>query len=149
MKTQRYRLLTTLIVSALHRNEPHPKGTEWAPSNVIDVQEADALVQSGYAEKVTGDSKAPLASTVFEREDAARKRQEALDRGEDLEDTKPVTDADDVLWLILDGSVDDVTAELEGLTPEQLTRLAELEASADGKKRKGVADAVAQYLDAE
>lgn len=150
MKTQRYKLLTTLIVSALHPNEPQAAGTVWAPVNVIDVQEAEALVTASYAEK-TDDDKAPLASTVLERQDAARKRKEAEDRGETVEDSKPpapvVSEDDQVLSLILEGTVDQVKAELEGLTAEQLTRLGELEAEKGEKARKGVADAVAEALE--
>jgi hypothetical protein len=150
MKTQRYRLLTTLIVSALHPNEPHPTGTEWAPVNVIDIQEADSLVLSGYAEKSEGKGSAPLASTVIERQDAARKAKEAADRGETVDDDagSNLNETDQVLTLILEGSVDQVKAELDGLTGEQLQRLSELEDGADGKQRKGVADAITAAIEA-
>lgn len=159
MSTPRYRLLTTLIVSALHPNEPHPAGTEWAPKNVLDVKEADELVQVGYAEQVKGTSNAPLASLVLDREDAARKRKEALDRGEDPDADVVVTEKkqppantgdDEVLSLILEGNVDQVKAELDGLTVEQLLRLAELEGDAEqgGKQRKGVLEAIDAAVEA-
>lgn len=146
MKNQRYKLLTTIIVSALHPNEPNDAGTVWEPVNVIDIQEAKALVQAGYAEE-TSDTKTPLASTVLERQDAARKAKEAADRGEELP-KQPVStnDEDEKLSLILSGNVEQVRAELEGLTSAQLLRLDELEGDAEqgGKQRKGVAEAIAE-----
>lgn len=151
MKTQRYKLLTTLIVSALHPNEPHQAGTEWAPKNVLDIREADELVTAGFAEKVGGDSKSPLASLVLDRKEEARRRQEAIDRGEnpDEGDTTAETVVTDdnggnteeaVLTLILEGNIDQVKSELPGLTEPQLQRLAELELAGQG--RKGVAEAI-------
>lgn len=147
MKTQRYKLLTTLIVSALHPNEPHQAGTEWAPKNVLDIREADELVAVGFAEKV-GDSKAPLASLALDRKEEARRRQEAIDRGENPDEGAETVVADDnggntedqVLALILEGTVDQVKSELTGLTEAQLQRLAELELAGHG--RKGVAEAI-------
>lgn len=155
MKTQRYKLLTTLIVSALHPNEVHQTGTVWAPSNRMDILEAEDLVKSGYAEK-TNDTKASLASLALDRKEAARQRQAAIDRGEDPDAgaasapvvTDTSTSDDEVLSLILEGSVDQVVAELEGLTEAQLQRLAELEAGENGKKRKGVAEAVEAAVEA-
>lgn len=151
MKTQRYKLLTTLIVSALHPNEVHQAGTVWAPTNRMDIIEAEDLVKAGYAEH-TGDTKAPLASLALDRKEEARRRQEAIDRGENpdegdttaetvVTDDKTGGDTEEaVLTLILEGNIDQVKSELPGLTEPQLQRLAELELAGQG--RKGVAEAI-------
>ena len=50
------------------------------------------------------------------------------------------------LKAILDGTVDAVVGELDGLDEASLQRLAELEAA--GKQRKGVADAITAAIEA-
>lgn len=112
----KYRLLTTAIVSALHINQPQPRGTVWeGAEGSSEAQEGDALVAVGFAE-ITN---------------------EAVTKKDELADT------DTPLLALLEGSVAEVTAALEGLDASQLKRLAKLEAK--GAKRKGVADAIAEY----
>lgn len=54
---------------------------------------------------------------------------------------------DNKITKLLDGSVDDVVAGLEGLTAAELVQLRDSEAA--GKNRKGIADAIAEFdLDA-
>lgn len=150
MKKQRYNLLTTLIVSALHPNEPQAPGTKWEPTNVIDIQEADALVASNYAEKVDAAKDDTVTPTWLQRQDEAKRAAAAkADVVEPTTVTIPEDDdtlSDEELALVLEGNVDQVAAELDGLTVEQLQRLDAMEASEDGKKRKGVADAIADAI---
>lgn len=146
MKNQRYNLLTTLIVSALHPNEPQAAGTIWEPTNTIDIQEADELVLADYAEKIDHDEDDVITPTWLQRQDEAKRK------AEEPAEEEPVAVApfegrvigDAGLALILEGSVEQVKAELAGLSSEQLLRLSELEGDKEqgGKQRKGVADAI-------
>lgn len=152
MKNQRYSLLTTIIVSALHPNEPQQAGTKWEPTNAIDIGEANELVQIGYAEKIDANKDDVLTLTVLQRQDEA-KRKAAAEADEELAD--PLADntltgglTDEELALILEGNIDQVKAELDGLTAAQLHRLDELEGDKEqgGKQRKGVHDAIADAI---
>lgn len=49
----------------------------------------------------------------------------------------------DTLATVLDGSVDEVVAQLDNFTVEELVQLRDLEAA--GKNRKGIADAIGEY----
>lgn len=151
MKNQRYKLLTTIIVSALHPNEPHAPGTVWEPTNAIDVQEADQLVEAKYAEK-TSDAKATVTPTWLQRQDDAKRKAVEAPAEEPVPGSKSSTQddglSDEELELVLEGNVEQVKAELDGLTREQLLRLDELEGDKDqgGKQRKGVHDAIADAI---
>lgn len=112
-KRLNFKLLTTLIVAVLHPNEPQPIGTVWTPESAPDIHEAEQLVKLGYAE--TTDEK-PAA--IIEQDD-------------------PDQELRDILAM----SVPDAEAELAGLTPEGLTRIAELETA--GQNRKGLLKAIA------
>ena len=138
-KNQRFRLLTTCIVAALHPNEQSPRGAVWEPDNVNDTQEALALRNVGYAEEASDDV---THETVSQRQAAASRT------------TKPDGEPgeDDTLGMLADilaGNVDEVTNALDTteLTVAQLKALADLEAK--GSNRKGVQNAIAQYLAAE
>jgi hypothetical protein len=152
MKNKHYRLLTTLIVSALHPNEPHQAGTIYQPNNTNDIKEADELVQMGYAkEDVPGkdaEGKPEVVTlTRIQREDAAAAKQAKIDAGEGDEPGQVGGDDNDAkLKLILEGNVGQVTAELDGMSREDLERLAELEAGEGGKNRVGVNDAIADAI---
>lgn len=160
MKNQRYNLLTTIIVSSLHPNEPQQAGTKWEPTNAMDIQEADALCEVNYAEKVEAAKGDTVTPTWLQRQDAAKK-QLSLDSGMEPgeQHTQPQaatattsTDkalTDEQLGLILEGSVDNVRAELGGLTQEQLDKLWELEddKASGGKQRKGVFEAINEAID--
>ena len=135
-KNQRFRLLTTCIVAALHPNEQSSRGAVWEPDNVNDTQEALALRNVGYAEETSEDV---THETVSQRQ-AAASRTAASEPAEDYDVETPLAD-------ILAGNVDEVTAALADLTAEQLKALADLEAK--GSNRKGVQNAIAQYLAAE
>ena len=135
-KNQRFRLLTTCIVAALHPNEQAQRGAVWEPDNVNDTQEALALRNVGYAEETSEDV---THETVSQRQ-AAASRTAASEPAEDDDVETPLAD-------ILAGNVDEVTAALADLTAEQLKALADLEAK--GGNRKGVQNAIAQYLAAE
>ena len=137
-KNQRFRLLTTCIVAALHPNEQSPRGAVWEPDNVNDTQEALALRNVGYAEETSEDV---THETVSQRQAAASRANKP--DGEPAEDD----DVETPLADILAGNVDEVTAALADLTAEQLKALADLEAK--GGNRKGVQNAIAQYLAAE
>lgn len=149
MKNQRYSLLTTIIVSALHPNEPQQAGTKWEPTNAIDIGEANELVGIGYAEKIDASKDDVLTLTVLQRQDEAKRK---AAEAEDVEvEPDPLADdtlADEELALILDGNVEQVKAELDGLTAAQLHRLDELEGDKEqgGKQRKGVHDAIADAI---
>ena len=135
-KNQRFRLLTTCIVAALHPNEQSPRGVVWEPDNVNDTQEALALRNVGYAEEASDDV---THETVSQRQ-AAASRTAASEPAEDDDVETPLAD-------ILAGNVDEVTAALADLTAEQLKALADLEAKCGN--RKGVQNAIAHYLAAE
>ena len=148
MKNQRYKLLTMLIVSALHPNEPYGAGTVWEPTNTIDIQEAEQLVLATYAEKIDGDKDDAVTPTLLQRQDEAKRKSEA-DEEAPASDIVPFTGrvlTDDELALILEGDIKAVKPELDGLSAEQLYRLDELEGTEGGKKRKGVHDAIADAL---
>jgi hypothetical protein len=146
MKTQRYNLLTALIVSALHPNEPQAPGTKWEPTNAIDVQEANELTLAGYAEKIEAKASDKITPTWLQRQDEARRKAAVEAEVADVPRVDPNANdgqgdgggfSDEELKLILAGSVEQIKAELEGLTADQLLRLAELEGDAeqDGKQR--------------
>ena len=122
----KYKTLVEAIISAIHPNEPQPKGTVWEPKSRADELEAEALEQVGYAKQTT---EAVTAKTVSDGDD----------------------DGDDELAYLLDGNVTEVNeaidAAFDDLSAEQLEALSELEAK--GKNRKGVLDHIASYLDAE
>jgi hypothetical protein len=146
MKNQRYNLLTTLIVSALHPNEPFPVGTTWEPTNAIDIQEAEALCLAGYAKKIDGGASDKLQPTWLQKQDEAKRKAAEQEQSQDEEDPAPTitSDEDEELRAILLGNVEQVRAELDGLTAAQLLRLDELEGDKEqgGKARKGVHDAI-------
>lgn len=156
MSNQRYKLLTTLIVSALHPNEPQQAGGVWEPTNAIDIQEAEYLVKTGYAEEHTATKKDVVLKTWLQQQDEAKRKKAAEDAGEEepatVVTTPPAgekTYTDEELLLVLDGNVENVEAELEGLTLDALNRLDVLEDREDGgKKRKGVHDAIAAAIEA-
>lgn len=140
MKNQRYSLLSTMLISAIHPNEPQAAGTVWEPTNAIDIQEAELLCKAGYAEHTTA-SKGEVVATKLQREDAR-----PAPVNEKPDDTGSNDDLDDeMLDLILDGSVENVAAELDGLSVEQLQRLGQLERK--GKDRKGVHEAIAAAIE--
>lgn len=136
--SKKIKLLTTCIVGALHPNEQQAAGAVWQPDNHNDEQEAQALINVGYAKEV---NEAVTHQTVSQRQSALTKVAKA--------DPDDGIDAEAPLAELLEGTVDDVTNKLDTteLTVEQLKALANLEAK--GKSRKGVQDAIAQYLDAE
>lgn len=141
MKNQRFKLTTALIVSALHPNEPFPDGTIWEPSNGADQSEARELVQSGYAVEHEATKDDVVVPTLDQaRIEAARKESQP----DDEDDGSEGDDAD--LKSILDGSVESVAGELDGLDHAQLHRLAELENA--GKQRVGVGKAIEAALEA-
>lgn len=141
MKNQRYSLLSTMLISAIHPNEPQAAGTVWEPTNAIDIQEAELLCKAGYAEHTTASKDDVVTATKLQREDAkpasAPVNENPADTGDDLDD--------EMLALILDGSVENVAAELDGLSAEQLKRLVQLERK--GKDRKGVHEAIAAAIE--
>lgn len=142
-KNQRFRLLTTCIVAALHPNQQQVAGAVWEPTNVIDQQEAEALRGVGYAEHCNDDV---THLTVLQQQDAAKAKaadaETGDDSGNDTNDGWPKPAAD-----ILAGNVDEVTAELENLSVEQLDELSKLEAA--GQSRKGVQNAIEHYRKAK
>lgn len=152
MKSQRYNLLTTLIVSALHPNEPFGVGTIWEPTNTVDIHEAEALCEMKYAKHHAATKDDKVEPTWLQKQDAKRIAEEDAadasngfdpdDLGEGSGD-KDLSDAE--LALILEGSVDAVSAELADLTEPQLIRLAGLEEARE-RPRKGVADAIADAV---
>lgn len=143
MKTQRYNLLTTAIVGAVHANQPQVGGTKWEPTNANDVQEAELLCKAGYAEKIDAVKGDEVTPTWLQRQDALAKTKAE----EPIQEPGQTVSNDDMeaLALILDGSVDSVTAELDGLNEDELRQLDALEAA--GKGRKGVHEAIAAALD--
>lgn len=150
MKNKRYNLLTTLIVSALHPNEPFGAGTKWEPTNAIDIREAEELTAAKYAEEWTPRKEDELTLTRLQKEDAAKGSGAAGESTVDDDVADPAAGdglSDDELSLILDGSVDAVAAELEGLDEDTLRRLYELEAARE-RPRKGVADAINDAIEA-
>lgn len=153
MKNQRFNLLTTLIVSALHPNEPQPAGTKWEPTNVIDIQEANELVLANYAEKIDADKSHTVTPTWLQRQDEAKRKAAEEVVSEPEPDSTPDGGSDDDLTddelaLVLEGNVEQVKAELDGLTVEQLKRLDALEGAEGAKQRKGVTDAIADAISA-
>lgn len=142
MKNQRYHLLTKLIVSALHPNEPQSAGTKWDPTNAIDIQEANELVQMTYAERIDGNKADTVTPTWLQRQDEGLRKVDADEADEAVVPLAGKIVADDQLDLILEGNVESVRAELDGLSSEQLHRLDELEGAEGGKRRKGVHDAI-------
>lgn len=161
MANKRYKLLTTAIVTALDASNPTARGAVWEPAEVMEKQEAEALLRSGYAEETKSDitaetvnvrnskakgARAPLSGIV----DATRQDDGTFRNRDGVrvnEDGTPFADGDDELVEMLTGNVDDVVAGLADLSPEQRTRLGALEAG--GKGRKGIADAIAAYDEAE
>lgn len=146
-KPQGFKLLTTLIVSALHPNEPKNEGTVWVPTNRMDVLEAEGLVKAKYAaeyEPAKGDTIHP---TWLQVQDEQRRKEEDEEDEEDLTTDPTGSDglSDDELSIILDGNVAHVTSELAGLERSELERLAALENARD-QPRKGVNDAIADAI---
>ena len=149
MKNTRYKLLTSIIVSALHPNEPQAGGVVWEPTNTIDQHEADLLVKSGYAEEHEATKDDKLTPTWLQRQDEAKRKREAADvpvSTIDLQSQGQVAFTDDELNLILDGNVDQVTAELDGLDAATLERLETLEGRRE-KPRAGVSKAIAAAIE--
>jgi hypothetical protein len=138
MKTQRYNLLTALIVSALHPNEPQAPGTKWEPTNAIDVQEANELTLAGYAEKIEAKASDKITPTWLQRQDEARRKAAVEAEVADVPRVDPnANDGQGDGGGFSDEELEQIPAELEGLTADQLLRLAELEGDAeqDGKQR--------------
>lgn len=129
----KYRLLTTAIVSALDRSNPTLRGVVWEPEDVLDVQEAKALANVGYAEESKDEV---TAWTPAQR--ALRDAQDAVEQETGVE-----TDLAELLAGTVD-QVEESLAETE-LTTEQLEALLQLES--EGKDRTGVKNAIQQYLD--
>lgn len=147
MKTQRYNLLTTCIVTGLHPNEPQGAGTKWEPTNAIDVQEAEQLTELTYAERWDARKEDVVSKTWLQKQDEAKQAAAAEAAGDFEPGTgnNEVTGDDADLLLILGGNVEAVTGEIDGLDVDQLRRLYELESA--GKNRKGVAEAINEAIE--
>lgn len=128
--SQKYKLLTKCIITALHPNEPQKKGVVWEPKDDDAKAEAEALATVGYAQKTNEDVTDPTfarAATQATPEDVSDD-----DRAEMEE--------------VLLGTVDEVVAGLGEYTIEGLDALAALETA--GKGRKGVLDGISAAREA-
>ena len=134
MTTKSYRLLTTAIVSAIDPSGATARGAVWEPTDTIHLQEADALVASGYAEatniKATHNIYGVRKAKTTTVPDNAKGKDKA-------------PEGDAKLTAILEGSVPEVVEALDGLTADELVAIGKLEKA--GKDRKGIANAIAEY----
>lgn len=146
--TKRYKLLKTAIVTALDASNPTARGTVWAPTEILDKQEADALVMGGIAEgSVDAPTQAPKSAPksnklsgivdATKQEDGTYKNKAGV---QVHADGTALLDGDADLLAALSGTNDEVAEHAEGLDEAELIRLGELESI--GKNRQGVHNAV-------
>lgn len=69
MSKQNYEVTTSAIISAISSANPQRIGTVWTPTEVLDVQEAEALVNIGYAKKTSKDATVEVRSVAKPVED--------------------------------------------------------------------------------
>ena len=128
MGTKRIKLLRKCLVGT----DPRPKPVGW----VGDVAQAEAigLTAVGFAKETKDDlSKEVQLQTVEGRLPIGTK---------DVRSTDPAKNGK--LSAILEGKVDEVVAQLDDLTTEELNQLLALE-EASKTPRKGVIDAINEY----